>query len=440
MREEDGIMKKLSQSGEIWIVRPDPCDLRTAADYAAITLPWTFNRMSLNTSSRGQQERGLNIAKGIVAQEMLHRVLKAKGINAEFQIKSYRKDDLFDFQIRGAQGTIKMDIKSVLHYKDYDPLGREELTPDLIIKNSNYPGPDWRHFFPMLIPHTQINQGKEVYCFSIADSIDFRRSISSGRDQYALTAYPCGEYLQFFSSRKLCQSRENNNAGIFLRISYLSDELFAIPNIHLKVLGEWDGQSKVEDIEVPMNDSVSNFGPYSCVSAFQIPPEELTNFSGKLKVSVIQNDLEIKVYNSSKQNINLEPDQPFYLIRSDFCNLLLPEDYVLYVIGWIPKDEFLQSCRKYNGWVWPNDSKDKFHNQLWSQITDDDVTKLTRAGFEDCIQRNPSQINAGWMKTTGRGNGAACYYFPNMFGGGIRETNLYVLPQDLYIMDDLGKL
>ena len=145
-------MKKLSQSEEIWIVHPDLHDLRTAADYAAITLPWTFNRMSLNTSSRGQQERGLNIAKGIVAQEMLHRVLHSKGIDAEFQIKSYRKDDLFDFQIRGAQGFIKMDIKSVLHYKDYDPLGREELTPDLIIKNSNYPGPDWRRFFPMLIP------------------------------------------------------------------------------------------------------------------------------------------------------------------------------------------------------------------------------------------------------------------------------------------------
>jgi len=434
-------MKKLSQSKEIWILRPEVIDLKTAADYAAITLPWTFNRMSLNTSSRGQQQRGLNIAKGIVAQEMVHRHLNSKNIDAEFQIKSYRKDDLFDFQIRGPHGIKKMDIKSVVHYKDYDvPLGREVFKPDLIIQNSAYTGPDWRRFFPMLIPHTQINQGKEIYCFSIADSIDFRHETSNGREHYSLTAYPYGEHLQFFSSRKLCLAREASNTGIFLNIAYLCEEMFAAPNIHLKILGEWNGESKMENVEIPLNGSVTNFGPYSCVSAFQILPEEFLEFSGRFYVSLSQNQLIEKVYNSSMQNINIEPEHPLSFTRSDFCNLMLPEEYILYVIGWIPKEEFLQNCRKYHGWIWPNDKIDKFKNQPWSQITDDDVTKLTRAGFSDCIQRDPSQINAGWMKTSGRGGSAACYYFPNMFGGGIRETNLYILPQDLYTMDDLVKL
>ncbi len=43
------------------------------------------------------------------------------------------------------------------------------------------------------------------------------------------------------------------------------------------------------------------------------------------------------------------------------------------------------------------------------------------------------------MKTSGGpGGNACCYVFPNVRGGGIRETNLYVLPQDLTIMDELG--
>jgi hypothetical protein len=119
---------------------------------------------------------------------------------------------------------------------------------------------------------------------------------------------------------------------------------------------------------------------------------------------------------------------------------MLPQDYILYVVGWIPKNDFLQCCRKYPAWVWPDDKKDKFQNQAWSQITDGDIKTLTSAGFDDCIQKRPSKINAGWMKTTGRGNGAACYYFPNIFGGGIKETNLYILPQDLYPMDELRNL
>ena len=45
----------------------------------------------------------------------------------------------------------------------------------------------------------------------------------------------------------------------------------------------------------------------------------------------------------------------------------------------------------------------------------------------------------GALKTTGLGNGAACYFYPNMYGGGVREMNFYCLLNDLSPLSILGK-
>jgi hypothetical protein len=162
------------------------------------------------------------------------------------------------------------------------------------------------------------------------------------------------------------------------------------------------------------------------------------NFLGRIDIQVTRNDFGAAIRDSAQKNINVVPSTLLALVKSDFCNLLLPSDYKLYVIGWTPKSEFLASCRNYSAWVWPQDSISKYENRPWAQITDKDRSTLKNAGFDDCIQTKPSKINAGWLKTTGKGNGACCYVFPNTFSGGIRETNLYVLPQDLQVMATLG--
>lgn len=429
-------MPKLKDKKDIWVLTPTKEDLQAGAHYAAVSLPWTFNRMMLNTGSVGQQGRALNIAKGIVGQEMLRRELERRGITAQTQRKSHRDDDLFDFRVTIDGELTKLDLKSVNYYTNYDPLGREPLSSEFIVKHAGYDGADWRTFFPMLVPHTQIEQGKEGYCFAIAASIDLRKDIGTNRIGYALTAFPYGEHLGFFSAQKLCLMREEAKKGFSLELEFIPDSILS-SEVTLTVIGEWAGKLKTEKVALTAGKEIT-VGPFSCIASFQTEKDSYDEFFGCVSVAVKKNEFTTQVLNSLKRNINRPPVDSFVLRRDDFCNLSLPTDYRLYVIGWTRKDDFLQACRKYTGYVWPIDSVDKYKNQFWSQITDDDKTLLTKKGFADSIQAKPRMLKAGWLKTNGRGGGACCYVFPNIgMNGGVKETNLYALPQDLYRMESL---
>jgi hypothetical protein len=429
-------MAKLKNKADIWVLTPKPDDLKAGAHYAAVSLPWTFNRMMLNTSSAGQQHRALNIAKGVVGQEMLLREMTRIGIKAQTQRKSYRDEDLFDLHVKIEGALTKMDLKSVNYFTNYAAVGRENFSRELLLKYSGYAGADWRTFMPMLVPHTQIEQSKEGYCFAIASSIDLRKDIATNRSGYALTAFPYAEYLPFLSSKKLCLMREEAKKGFTLELSYEADSLLT-SEIALSIVGDYAGKPNVESVKIKPG-IAKRVGPFSCISSFQIDKDSYDQFYGAVEITVKKNEFSTFVLNSQKRNINDIPKESFVLRRLDFCNLFLPTDYTLYVIGWTRKYEFLQDCRKYTGWVWPMDKIDKYKNQSWSQITEDDQRRLEATGFASSIQDKPRLLKAGWMKTTGRGGGACCYVFPNIgANGGVKETNLYILPQDLYTMDSL---
>ena len=143
-------MRKLKTKEDVWLLTPSANDLKAGAYYAAVSLPWTFNRMMLNTTSAGQQHRALNIAKGVVGQEMLKREMQRVGIKAQTQRKSYRDEDLFDFNAEIGGTLTKLDLKSVNYFTDYAPIGREPFSVDLLMKYAGYADADWRTFFPML--------------------------------------------------------------------------------------------------------------------------------------------------------------------------------------------------------------------------------------------------------------------------------------------------
>ena len=429
-------MRKLRSKKDIWVLTPSTADLEAGAYYASVSLPWTFNRMMLNTSSGGQQNRALNIAKGVVGQEMLKREMQRVGIKAQTQRKSYRDEDLFDFNAEILGTPTKLDLKSVHYFTNYARDDREPFSADFLMKYAGYADADWRTFFPMLVPHTQIEQSKEGYCFAIASSIDIRKDIETNRTRYALTAFPYGEHLGFLSSKKLCLEREEANKGFYIECLYETDSIFG-SEVTMTVIGEWARKPRVIEMKL-RSGAARRVGPLSCISSFQVDKDSYDRLSGSVEISVGKNDFKKPVLNTLKRNTNEVTSRPFKLAKSDFCNLFLPTDYTLYVIGWTHKDEFLRACRQYTGWVWPMDRIDRFKNRAWTQITEDDLKKLERTGFDSSIQGKPRMLRAGWLKTTGRGGGACCYVFPNIgANGGVKETNLYILPQDLYNMDSL---
>lgn len=432
-------MTMLSKASQIWKVSPSPEDFEAAAAYASVTLPWTFNRLMYTSTSNSLCTRALNIAKGVVAQKALLREFTKRGISAREEVKSYRSDDRYDFlvQINGAEK--KLDVKSINYYTDYEQLGRQPLSRELIVANAGYPGPEWSHFFPMLMAHTQIAQPKEIYCFAIASSIDFRRKILTNRSGYAITAFPYGAYSAFLSNKKLILAREEARKGVFIKCEYKTNSLYGNDNLALTILGEWNGTFKKKVVTLQPDSLIAESGPFSGVASFQLEPQgyDLIRSHGRLEISVSRNDFVTSVRNSKKENVNIPPVGPLVISSGDFCNLIFPSDYTLYFMGWIAKEDYLKSCRKYPAWVWPKDSVNKLINQPW-QLTGNDRKTLEGKGFDDCITGKPPRLEAGWMKAS-QGGGACCYVYPNMHGGGLRETNLYVLPQDLETMDTFNQ-
>lgn len=433
-------MGKLKTAGDIWVLKATKEDFLEGAKYALISLPWTFNRMSQGTGPFGQRQRALNIAKGIVAQEILRRALTRKGIKTEVHRKSHRDQDFFDLRVCVGGSTSRLDLKTWNFFTDYKALGREPLTRELIIKNAKYPGPDWRHFLPMLVPHTQIEQNKESYCFAAASSIDFRSDVSTNRAAQVLATFPFGEYLPFLSSKRLCVERESKGKGFYLSLRWQKSGLYDQDCICLDIVGEWAGKICMVPTTI-RNGKETVVGPFSCVASFRISPEQYGEWSrGTIIMGVKRNDLRTPlIVKSTGRDQNQQPKGKCQFSKVDFCNLVLPNDYTLFFIGWMTKEQFLKDCRKYPAWVWPLDNVNPNENTRWSQITEADSKNLDRVGFKDCIQTQPTGLCAGWLKTTGKGGGACCYFYPNIGRmGGVKETNLYVLAQDVETMDSLG--
>ena len=237
-------MRKLETKEDIWVLTPTADDLKAGAHYAAVSLPWTFNRMMLNTGSAGQRNRALNIAKGIVGQEMLKRKMEQIGIRVQTQRKSHRDDDLFDFNVEIGGGLTKLDLKTFHYFTDYAPVGRKTFSTDLLMNYGGYADADWRNFFPMLVPHTQVDQSKEGYCFAIATSIDPRKDIAADRTGYVLTAFPYDQHLEFLSSPRLCKLREEANQGFYIEMLYKTDSLFGM-EVPISIVGEWAGEPRL---------------------------------------------------------------------------------------------------------------------------------------------------------------------------------------------------
>ena len=412
------------KKSEIISLKPTDKQKSIGSDYALKTLPWTFNRMMSNTSTTGQNSRAINIAKGVVAQSLFKSVLNELGVNAEEEKKSHRDSDFFDLRFNINDNETKFDFKSFNIYTDYVLKGREPFSIDFLIKNQAYPGPDWTQFFPMLVPHTQICQEKDAYIFALGSSKDFRKwNPASTQKNNVLATFPFGENLPFYMSPKLCIERETAKKGFFVKVS-IENNMLANQKSKFYLTGEFNG--KTVNYEFLSNSKIQIIGPFSCLSSIWTNDTNSILGLETLTIKLEKNEMKSPVFSATRKNLNVEPETMEFR-QKDFCNLILPDDYEMHLLGWIRKEEYIERCLSYPAWIWPKDSEDKFSNQPWTTFSDSDRITMGKVLGEGVDPKK----GLGIMKTTGRGNGAACYFYPNIHGGGIKETNFYVLLDDL---------
>jgi len=412
------------KKSEIVSLKPSDKQKSVGSDYALRTLPWTFNRMMSNTSPAGQNSRALNIAKGVVAQSLFKTVLSDLGVKAEEEKKSHRSSDLFDLRFRVDGNETKFDFKSFNIYTDYALKGRDSFSIDFLIENQDYPGPNWTKFFPMLVPHTQIGQDKDAFIFAFGASKDFRKwNPANGQKNNVLATFPFGENLPFYMSPKLCIAREEAKKGFYIKV-IIQSTMLSGPEAKFFFTGEYNG--KGVNYELIDNSKVQVIGPFSCLSSIWTRDSRSLIGLESMQVSLHKNELKSQVLSATRKNLNSEPSLMEFR-QKDFCNLILPDDYELHILGWISKGDYIERCLSYSAWIWPKDSEDKYSNQHWTTFSDSDTSTMAKVLGEGV---DPKE-GLGIMKTTGRGGGAACYFYPNIHGGGIKETNFYVLLDDL---------
>lgn len=449
-------MEKLTDTDQIITAELQEGELDEAIQYATISLPWTFDRMGYGgRSQNGVNRRILNILKGVLNQTVLDRVLTERGYDCEKDWTRYRDTDVFDFKI----GDNLYDVKTVQVFHEYnDEWDRDPFSPEMLIENRDYPGPRWRSFFPVTVPLTQlsVSTGKDAFIFGTAETHeDFRTTEPEvGDGGYWITA-PHGDAFKFFHNKHAINEREEEGDGFNVTVEWESQQTTLESDdgpIDVTLIGEWMGDRVEEELTVEKNESVVSDTEFSSLSSLRAEhPAQLTS-DDKLLVSA-QTNYDDRIPKPTNPSTDLNNDDfEWELTDESFVNLRVPDDYKIHWTGYIPHEEYFEAFQKYEAYFIPKG--DNMDVNQKARLTEDLKTKferidrrrekaieegedVSRPEFMSFTNGEDEEINAGLLIAAYRGPrpiGAACYFYPPY---ALRESAMYILPQDLYTIDSI---
>lgn len=450
-------MNKLSNPKDIWNVKINDLDLKEAIDYATISMPWTFDRMRYGVSTqRSMNKRLMNIMKGVLNQTMLERIMTRKGFKCSKNWKHYRDSDIFDFSINGKV----YDVKTGHIYEEYSKnWDREKFTPELLIKHKDYPGPIWKTFFPMGLTVSQITYKKEKdgYIFGIARTFkDVNKVEPISGDNGYWCSIPFGQAAIFFHSRQLIMIREEKKLGFKVKIRWNINQQRLIQNeeliVKILIIGEWDGKKQTEELTIKPSQSVTSKKEFSSLSCINCEHPTFLGSYDKLIISVKSNLKQaIPKPTNPIENLN-NTDFEWELNKLSFVNLKMPEDYEVFWIGTITPQVLFKEFTKYKCYFIPLPGRDRNQEGILFPSTKEKLEaldtrkkkyveeglKVVGPDFAPLIKGQ--KFNGGLLiaQMSARGSlGAASYIYPPQ-PGAFPESAIYILPGDLYRMDDLG--
>lgn len=448
--------RKIKTKGDLWeplIVNRK--EIEDAFEYATVTLPWTFDRMMYGPRTQKSVNRRLmNIFIGVLNQNMLERILTEKGYKCAKDWKNYRDSDTFDFKIDGR----KFDVKTTILFSEYDlQQKREPFSIDLLLKYKDYSDREWRNFFPMMVPISQlsVDKMKDSYIFGIAQTnFDLKKITPTEGDKGYWCAAPFGKKPNsFFQNTAVIKKREEQKSGFKVKIKWKRHQNsldIEKSKSEVIVFGEWNKKKKVEHLEISEGKETITNKEFSSLCVIQfLDPDLLIN--GELIITVENNFKDfVPHYRDPLRNLNNE-DFEWHLNHQSFVNLRIPDDYKIYWIGHISFNDFANNFQNYPSFFIPRGDNmnlnqfGRINTKLRKkfQAIDNRRKKSIKKGipipwpeFSNFIQG--SEIHGGILiaanNPSGRALGAACYYYPPY---ALQETAIYVLVSDLSPMETI---
>ena len=401
-------------------------------------------------------DRLIHILLGVLNQTILERILTKKGYKCEKQWKKYRDSDIFDFHVNGKT----YDVKTTQIYTEYSAKNeRENFSPEFLIANKDYEGPEWRRFFPMMVPISQltIDKVKDAYIFGISETYqDIRHIEPKKSDKGFWCAAPFQKAFYFMQSTYVIKRREEAGKGFRVRVSWrlkqrtLSEQR---KMARMTIFGEWDGDRQTEILDLKESKTVISEKEFSSLSCVRLENPAVLGEFDNIVISVENNFKEI-VTKPNNPKINLNDDNFEWILQKDsFVNLRMPEDYKVRWVGFIPFAQFSAIFPSYPSYFIPrprdmsvnvpgeaiNKIREKF--AYFSKRRDKAIAENKEIPWPDFLSLigKKGQINAGFLiaaQRFGRPIGAACYFYPPY---GFSESAIYVLPKDLYCLEFLPK-
>jgi hypothetical protein len=447
---------RLKKHSDILISKVSSNDIKESINYAILSLPWTFDRMHYgNETQKSVNKRLINIMKGVLNQTLLQKLLEKKGYTCKKNWKNYRDSDVFDFEVNNAL----FDVKTFHIYEKYTKsVKRSPFSTKLLIKNMSYPGPVWKTFFPVMVTLSQVQYNTEKYAYIFGISVtkkDLRQTTITSNSDGFWCATPFGNAHMFFQDRKLILLRERTQKGFRVVIARKKIQKTLLNNnsesVRIQLFGEWKGKPISDILNIKMNEKNVSKKLFSSLSCVRLIDNDKANEFDKFYISV-DNSLKDFVEKSNDPSINLNDDKFVWEITTDsLVDLLVPSDYKVYWLGYIPFNEFYEKLKNYrcyfavkpgtdsnvDGNITPK-MKDKFRA----------MDKRRSRAIENGINVNVPEfmpfirgkkINAGMLLAVttagGRNIGASCYFYPPYYP--FFDTALYVLPKDLYTINSL---
>jgi hypothetical protein len=253
----------------------------------------------------------------------------------------------------------------------------------------------------------------------------------------------------------LIKERERLSKGFNVKITWKREQLEIFKNgknLIITLIGEWQGKKESEKIALLPSQTQISKCEFSSLSCIRCEEPSFMHEGDELNIRAIDK-LVSRVPSPTNPTENLNDSNfSWKLTNKDFINLNIPEDYKIYWLGHTSLEDFYINFKKYFCYFIPLPGREDNQSGRLTPKIIEKLNALVRRrekylkegkdvqapSFDELIEGQ--SFSGGLLISQMKGGvtaiGAACYIYPPQ-PGAFPESAIYILPSDLYRMDDI---